>query len=88
MRTIRVSKYYKCAICDYEVIVLFGYKFERRLLVYSLMGIVSTVCAIVLLWVMILIFEAVGYKDWNIRDILEYISPKEVQDLDQQDEQF
>jgi hypothetical protein len=37
---------------------------------------------------MILIFEAVGYKDWNTRDILELISPKEVQDFDQQDEQF
>jgi hypothetical protein len=55
MRLIRASKYYKCGYCGREIVVLFGYVIDRRLPLYSLIGIVSIVCTIILFWIIVLI---------------------------------
>ncbi len=73
MRTIGVIKYYKCAKCDNEFVILFGYKFNLRLLLYSLSGIVSIFCTIVLLWAIVLISYKFEVSDF--RDLVEYITP-------------
>ena len=55
MRLIRAVKHYKCGACGRDIIVLFGYLIDRRLALYSLLGIVSIVCTIILFWIIILI---------------------------------
>ena len=74
MTRLGVSKYYKCANCDNEFVVLFGYKFNFRLLLYSLLGIVSIFCTIVLLCVIVLICNA--FEASHLRDLAEYLTPQ------------
>jgi hypothetical protein len=73
MRTIAVSKYYKCVNCDDAFVVLFGHTFNLRLLLYSLLGIVWIFCTIVLLWATVLISYKFEVSDF--RDLVEYITP-------------
>jgi hypothetical protein len=63
MRLIQVSKYYKCANCNHEIIVLFGYGFDYRLPLHWLIAIVSFVFAILLLWGLVFVACEVGYND-------------------------
>ena len=61
MRLIRASKYYKCGACGREIVVLFGYVIDCRLLLHSLMGIVWIVCTIILFWIIVLISKDIQY---------------------------
>ena len=82
MRLIRVSKYYKCAKCGHEIIVLFGYKFDRRLPLYSLIGIVSIVCTMILLWLTVQIAKDIGYDEGYVKDFLKHFEVPEEEDPD------
>ena len=86
MRRMRVSKYYKCANCGHEIIVLFGYKLDRRLPLYSLIAFVSIVCTIVFMWVVVLIAKDIGYKERNVKEFLKLLKPIEQQQLSEETE--
>ena len=77
MCLIRVSKYYKCANCKHEIIVLFGYKLDRRFPFYSLVGIVSILGTIILLWMIMLIAKDIGYNESNFKDLSKYFKMTE-----------
>jgi predicted RNA-binding Zn-ribbon protein involved in translation (DUF1610 family) len=83
MRLIRVSKYYKCANCGHEIIVLFGYKLGQSITLYSLIGIVSIVCTIIVLWVVVLIAKDIGYNERNVKDFFKYFKVTEEEDPNQ-----
>ncbi len=72
MRLIRASKYYKCRTCGREIIVLFGYVIDRKLALYSLMGIVSIVCTIILFLIIVQVSKDIGYYEHSDKGFWEY----------------
>jgi hypothetical protein len=83
MRLIRVSKYYKCANRNHEIVVLFGYELDRRMPLYGFIGIVSIVCTIIVLWVVVLIAKDIGYNERNVKDFFKYFKVTEEEDPNQ-----
>ena len=74
MRKIRISKYYSCLDCGHEFFLLFDYKIHHKLPLYSLIGILSVVSAIVLLWGIVIIVKEIKYKD--VMDFLQSAPPE------------
>jgi hypothetical protein len=72
MRSIRAGKHYKCGACGRELVVLFGYVIDRRLPLYSLLGIVSIVCTIILFWIIVLIAKDILYNQRSDKGFFKY----------------